>query len=64
MSVMKGMTNDNDYDIMNDERHAARVRDMHALNSHCTFPFLNESPASYPRAYEYKKNDEVLVVPS
>ena len=33
MSVMKGMTNDNDDDIMNDERHAARVRDMHALNS-------------------------------
>ena len=33
MSVMKGMTNDNDYDIMNDERHAARVRDMRALNS-------------------------------
>ena len=30
MSVMKGMTNDNDDDIMNDERHAETVHRMHA----------------------------------
>ena len=49
MSVMKGMTNDNDYDIMNDERHAARVRDMRALNSASQyFPLSKREPRELP----------------
>ena len=49
MSVMKGMTNDNDDDIMNDERYAARVRDMHALNSASQyFPLSKREPRELP----------------
>ena len=52
---MKGYTRINSLIITgNDCRHAEKVRDKHAyiLALQTISPFLNESPASYLRAYE------------